>query len=94
MDETDPIYKAIDSGGGQTCNVAGVIRELNAAGYVIVKSSQVDGTRAALGKAFIAMRIAKAIPSVSAEYDFDDAIDAASAALADLRHQQTPTQEK
>lgn len=31
-----PIYQAIDKGGGQVCDIRGVIRELNAAGYVIV----------------------------------------------------------
>lgn len=34
--EDHPIYKAIDKGGGQTCDVFGVIRELRVAGYVIV----------------------------------------------------------
>lgn len=38
MDENDPIYQAIDLGGGQTCDVAGVLRELLKAGYVICKS--------------------------------------------------------
>lgn len=36
MNEDHPIYKAIDKGGGQVCDVAGVIRELKASGYVIV----------------------------------------------------------
>jgi hypothetical protein len=36
MDEDHPIYKAIDKGGGQACDVKGVIRELLEAGYVIV----------------------------------------------------------
>ena len=36
MDENHPIYKAIDRGGGQTCDIAGVIRELDKAGFVIV----------------------------------------------------------
>lgn len=36
LDENDPIYKAIDKGGGQTCDIAGVLRELGAAGFVIV----------------------------------------------------------
>lgn len=31
MDENHPIYKAIDRGGGQTCDIAGVIRELDKA---------------------------------------------------------------
>lgn len=34
--EDDPIYAAIDKGGGQTCNINGVVRELSAAGFVIV----------------------------------------------------------
>lgn len=29
------ICSAIDTGGGQTCNVAGVLRELDKAGFVI-----------------------------------------------------------
>lgn len=37
MDENDPIYKAIDLGGGQTCDIPGVVRELAKAGYVIRK---------------------------------------------------------
>lgn len=36
MDENDPIYKAIDLGGGQTCDIEGVVRELGRAGYAIV----------------------------------------------------------
>lgn len=32
----DPIMKAIDKGGGQECDVAGVLRSLDAAGYAIV----------------------------------------------------------
>lgn len=36
MDENHPIYKAIDRGGGQTCDILGVIRELDKAGFVIV----------------------------------------------------------
>lgn len=37
MDENDPIYQAIDRGGGQTCDIEGVVRELAKAGYVIRK---------------------------------------------------------
>lgn len=37
MDENDPIYKAIDDGGGQTCDIPGVVKSLEAAGYMIVK---------------------------------------------------------
>lgn len=37
MDETDPIWQAIDLGGGQTCDVNGVVREVKRAGYVIVE---------------------------------------------------------
>lgn len=36
MEEHHPIYKAIDTGGGQSCDVRGVIRELHKAGFVIV----------------------------------------------------------
>ena len=43
MDENDPIYQAIDAGGGQTCDIAGVVRELKAAGYVIVQRSILEG---------------------------------------------------
>jgi len=35
MDENDPIYRAIDRGGGQVCDVPGIIRELQRAGFVI-----------------------------------------------------------
>jgi hypothetical protein len=33
---TDAIRDAIDKGGGQTCDIEGVLRELAAAGFVIV----------------------------------------------------------
>ncbi len=36
MDENHPIYRAIDRGGGQTCDVPGVVRELERAGFTIV----------------------------------------------------------
>jgi hypothetical protein len=36
--EDGPIWNAIDIGGGQTCDIAGVLRELTSAGYVIVKA--------------------------------------------------------
>lgn len=42
LDEDDPIYKAIDKGGGQTCDVAGVIRELMAAGFLIVSKDEFE----------------------------------------------------
>jgi len=36
IDENHPLYKAIDRGGGQTCDIGGVIQALLDAGYVIV----------------------------------------------------------
>jgi len=36
MDESNPIYQAIDLGGGQCCDIAGILRELDKAGFVIV----------------------------------------------------------
>ena len=42
ISEDHPIYKAIDSGGGQACDIRGVIRELNAAGYAIVPATPTD----------------------------------------------------
>ena len=36
MDENNPIYQAIDLGGGQVCDISGVLRELDKAGFVIV----------------------------------------------------------
>jgi regulator of RNase E activity RraA len=36
LEEGHPIYVAIDRGGGQTCDINGVVRALDAAGYVIV----------------------------------------------------------
>lgn len=35
MNEDHPIWQAIDLGGGQTCDISGVLRELFRAGYVI-----------------------------------------------------------
>lgn len=37
IEEDDPLYKAIDKGGGQTCDIQGVVRELEASGFVIVR---------------------------------------------------------
>ena len=42
MTEDHPIWLAIDTGGGQTCDIAGVLRELNRAGYVIVPKEPTD----------------------------------------------------
>lgn len=36
ISENHPIWHAIDNGGGQACDIRGVIRELYKAGYVIV----------------------------------------------------------
>lgn len=44
MDENDPIWMAIDRGGGQTCDVAGVLEELAKAGYLIRKAATADKT--------------------------------------------------
>lgn len=41
-DENHPIYQAIDRGGGQTCDINGVVKELRAAGYVIVPREPTD----------------------------------------------------
>lgn len=49
MEEGHPIYDAIDRGGGQTCDIKGVIRELNKAGYSIVPK---EPTEAMLQAAF------------------------------------------
>lgn len=37
IDEDHRIWKAIDHGGGQTCDVRGVLRELDKAGYKIIE---------------------------------------------------------
>jgi hypothetical protein len=50
MDESHPLYQAIDRGGGQTCDIPGVIRELAAAGYVIVPREPTDAMCAAMAK--------------------------------------------
>ena len=42
MDKNDPIYKAIDTGGGQTCDVDGVIRQLDRSGFAIVPKLLTD----------------------------------------------------
>lgn len=39
--EDNPIWKAIDHGGGQTCDVCGVIRSLNEAGFIIAPANMV-----------------------------------------------------
>lgn len=44
INEDDPIYKAIDSGGGQTCNINGVVSALDAAGYAIVPKDPTPAT--------------------------------------------------
>jgi hypothetical protein len=36
IDEDSEIWRLIDHGGGQTCNVRGVLRALEEAGYVII----------------------------------------------------------
>jgi hypothetical protein len=36
LNEDDPIWKAIDLGGGQVCDINGIMRELDKAGYTIV----------------------------------------------------------
>ena len=36
MNESNPIYQAIDFGGGQCCDIPGILRELDKAGFVIV----------------------------------------------------------
>lgn len=38
----DDIRNAIDTGGGQTCDVEGVLRALDAAGYMIVPKNMFD----------------------------------------------------
>lgn len=37
--EGSDIWKAIDKGGSQTCDVIGVVRELDKAGYYIVSKN-------------------------------------------------------
>ena len=39
IDEDSPIWQAIDTGGGQVCDIAGVLHELDKAGYGIVPKS-------------------------------------------------------
>lgn len=48
LDEDCPIYKAIDRGGGQTCDIAGVLRELGCAGFAIVNAADLLSVRNAL----------------------------------------------
>jgi hypothetical protein len=45
MQENDLIWQAIDRGGGQTCNIEGVIRELKKAGFEIVPSKPTNEMR-------------------------------------------------
>ena len=44
-------------------------------------ADEIERLRAALGKAFIAMRIAAALPAVAAEYDFGNALAEAQSVL-------------
>lgn len=54
MDEESPIHQAIDRGGGQTCDILGVVRELAAAGYVIVPRNPTPAMKRACAKALSA----------------------------------------
>ena len=42
IDENDPIYKAIDIGGGMCCDIPGILCELDKAGFVIVPKEPTD----------------------------------------------------
>jgi hypothetical protein len=46
----DPIRDAIDKGGGQTCNIEGVLLELDAAGYVIVPKEMLERAASCLDR--------------------------------------------
>lgn len=47
ISENHPIWHAIDTGGGQACNIRGVIRELHKAGYAIVPRIPTEAMRCA-----------------------------------------------
>lgn len=47
--EGHPIWEAIDSGGGQVCDIEGVLRELNKAGYTIIPRMPLGSPRKAVG---------------------------------------------
>lgn len=49
LEEGNPIYDAINSGGGQTCDINGVVMGLYAAGYTIVPMSAIDEARSVYG---------------------------------------------
>lgn len=42
LDEDDPIYKVIDKGGGQACDINGVWRALDEAGYIIIPKAEYE----------------------------------------------------
>lgn len=42
LDENDPIYKAIDLGGGQDVDIPGVLNELDKAGFTIVPKAETE----------------------------------------------------
>ena len=41
MDESNPIYQAIDLGGGQCCDIAGILRELRLNGIRMLMGRRV-----------------------------------------------------
>ena len=53
IDENDPIYKAIDIGGGHSCDIEGVVCELDKAGFVIVPKEPTREMWAAGGDACV-----------------------------------------
>lgn len=53
MDENDPIWRAIDMGGGMTCDVEGILRELTKAGYEIRKMPVEGETESNRVRAFV-----------------------------------------
>ncbi len=41
-EEEYPLWDAIDRGGGQTCNVRGVLREIDRMGFVVVRQQDLE----------------------------------------------------
>lgn len=50
--KNDKIWDAIDRGGGQTCDIEGVVRELRAAGFEIVPIGEDGPQSKCTGKCF------------------------------------------
>ncbi len=94
--ENHPIYRAIDDGGGQCCDVAGVLRELKSAGYQIVPQRDGIMTEAVTVEVWIIMNeegeYAAASEIETAEQEFSDNFCGSARRVVKLRVTMSPPQ--